>query len=53
MNNPIDPEELRQSAYQKAVALENQLLEWLKAVRHIRASLEGKEILKATGGKKH
>jgi hypothetical protein len=45
-------EELRQTAHQKAVTLENQLLEWLKAVRHIRASLEGKPILKTKGGKK-
>ena len=44
-------EELRQAAIKEAVDLERLLLEWLKAVRHIRATLEGKEI-QAEGGKR-
>jgi len=44
-------EELRQAAYQKAVELENELLEWLAVVRHYRATLEGKEI-QTEGGKR-
>jgi len=50
MNNPIDPEELRLAAIKEAVDLENLLLGWLKSVRIIRASLEGKEIQKTKGG---
>ena len=47
----LNSEELRQAAYQEAVELENLLLEWLKVVRHIRVTLEGKEI-QAEGGKR-
>lgn len=50
MNNPT--EELRQTAYAKAVELENLLLGYLSAVRQIRATLEGKPILNTKGGKK-